>query len=162
MTFEEGIRKAGEGSRHPSRWKALIVIPWVLGAVLMIHESCVRRDVAKRQRTTWGTIIVHDGSNHDRYGYAFVVEGRTYPGWVVPRDKEKWTLRQRVVVYYDPSDPTKNALRDFGQESLSILGPLPMLTAMTATVVLIILVLSRGPNGRSPSSPPTHPESRVP
>ena len=141
--FAQRVRDAGKASRHPSWWRALVVLPWVIGFVFIVYKSEVYRDVATRQQTTTGTVTAHEPANHSRYGYTFLVEGRRYDGWQIPVGSEEWTVGQQVVVYYDAADPTTNALRDFKAESDGIRAPLPLLVVGIITVVLLIVFLRR-------------------
>jgi hypothetical protein len=73
-----------------------------------VHNSRTDFEIAKRQRETLATINSHDPPNHDRYGYIFLVNGIQYTGWAYPSDKINYSLGERVVIHYDPIDPTKN------------------------------------------------------
>jgi len=84
------------------------------------------REVAERERTVLGTITAHEPANHNRYGYTFSLNGQSYSGWETPRKQEP-LIGQLVTVYYDPTDPTQNALTDFAELKIESLGPLPVL-----------------------------------
>jgi hypothetical protein len=122
---------------HPSWWNLLIVLPWGLGVALAIHEWSVDRTVAKREKITNGTITGHEPANHNRYGYSFSVNGKSYSGWESPR-KEEPHIGQQVTVFYDPVDPTKNALTDFAELETNSLGPVSMLLLGMGAVALFI------------------------
>ena len=122
---------------YPSWWNLLIALPWALGAILAIHEWNVDRTVAKREQTKDGTITAHEPANHNQYRYSFSVNGRSYSGRESPR-KEEPRIGQRVTVFYDPLDPTKNALTDFGDLEMESLGPVPMVLVGIGGVALFI------------------------
>ena len=124
--------------RNPSWWNLLVVLPWTIGLVFLIYEWKLDRAVAERQQTTQGRITVHEPSNHNRYGYVFTVNGRSYTGWQSPRAGE-FEIGKQVVVYYDPKDPAKNALTDFSELSIQSLGPVPLLMFGIGAVAVFIL-----------------------
>lgn len=131
---------------HPSWWNLLIVLPWGIAVALAIHEWTVDRTVAKREKVTNGTITAHEPANHNRYGYSFSVNGKPYSGWESPR-KEEPHIGQQVTVFYDPVDPTKNALTDFADLETDSLGPVPMLLFGIGALALFIRYRRR--RGRS-------------
>jgi hypothetical protein len=122
---------------NPSWWNLVVVLPWVVGMVFFVREWNVDRTVATRQQTTQEKITAHEPSNHNRFGYAFTVNGRIYHGWQSPK-AEELEIGKVVVVYYDPMDPTKNALVDFSELGLQALGPIPMMTIGIAAVAVFI------------------------
>jgi Protein of unknown function (DUF3592) len=109
---------------NPSWWNLFVVLPWVIGATLLIHEWKVERNIAAREQTTYGVITSHEPKNHNRYGYAFSVDEKTFNGWESPK-KDELEIGKQVLIYYDPRDPARNALTDFGDLSISSLGPVP-------------------------------------
>lgn len=62
----------------------------------------------------------------NRYGYSFSVDGKSYSGWESPRTEEL-RIGQQVTVFYDPLEPTKNAITDFADLETESLGPVPTL-----------------------------------
>jgi hypothetical protein len=76
-------------------------------------------------------------ANHNRYGYSFSANGKSYSGWESPRRAEP-RIRQSVTIFYDPLDPTRNALTDFAHLETDSLGPVPMLLFGIGTVALFI------------------------
>ena len=140
--FQRSLRQRREIWSHPSWWLLLITLPWVIGLVFLIHLS--RRDaaVAARERTAWGTIIAHDPGNHNSYQYAFLVGGRLYRGWDTPQGAEP-VLGQRVVIYYDSTDPNRNAFTDFADSSMEALGPAGMCLAGIIALALFIFYRRR-------------------
>ena len=115
------------------RWHPLpgsmLLLPVLLMIVVTFCTYCWYRDrtVALRQQTTSGTIVAHEPANHNRYGYTFKVNEKTYSGWKGPSDSEKFAVGQIVTVHYDPLDPNNNALVDFNELATDDLGPLPLL-----------------------------------
>jgi hypothetical protein len=96
-----------------------------------------RPNSAQREKITNGTITAHEPANHNRYGYSFSVNGKSYSGWESPR-KEEPHVGQQVTVFYDPIDPTKNALTDFTDLETDSLGPVPILLFGIGAVALFI------------------------
>ena len=128
---------------RPSWWNLLIVTPWVLGAALSIYWWRTDRAIAHRQQTAQGTVLTHEPHNHDRYGYSFSLNGKSYSGWQVPNDKLEPSVGQQVTVYYDPTDPSISALMNYHELSLRRLGPVPFLIGGSGFVALFILVRRR-------------------
>jgi hypothetical protein len=122
---------------YPSWWNLFIALPWALGAVVAVHGWTVNRAVAEREQTTVGTITAHDEANHNQYGYIFSVNGKSYMGLETPR-KEELHIGQRVRVYYDPTDPTMNALTDFAELATASLGLVPLVLFGVGALVLFI------------------------
>jgi len=115
----------------------LIVLPWGIGVACAIYECHVDRTVAQRETIINGTITAHEPANHNRYGYSFSVNGKSYSGWGSPR-KEEPHIGQQVTVFYDPVDPTTNALTDFADLATNSLGALPMLLFGIGAVAFFI------------------------
>ena len=125
------IRQDGaspDGSRRPAKWYVLLVLPWLLAVLLSVSSSRTHDAVAARQRTVRGTITGHEPSNHDRYAYAFTLNGKPYHGWEIPQ-RHAFQIGQTVTVYYDPRNPSTSALTDFADQSADDLGPVPLLVA---------------------------------
>ena len=120
-----------------SWWNLLIVLPWAIGVVLAIHELGNDRTIAQREKTTNGRIAAHEPANHNRYGYSFSVNGKSYSGWESP-GKEEPHIGQQVTVFYDPVDPARNALTDFADLEMDSLGPVPVLLFGIGAVALFI------------------------
>lgn len=137
--LDRRVRDAERRWANPSWWNLLVALPWALGAVLLVHDWQVNRTIATRQQTTQGVITAHQPENHNRYGYVFSVNGKTFNGWESPK-KEKLEIGKHVVVYYDPQDPNKNALTDFRELGLSSLGPVP---AMFFGIGLLVWYIGR-------------------
>lgn len=137
---------------YPSWWNLLVVLPWTLGVVLAIHECTTDRMVAPREKTAGGRIIAHEPANHNRYGYSFSVNGKPYSGWESP-GKDKSRIGQSVTVFYDPLDPTRNALTDFADLEINSLGPVPLLLFGIGTVALFIRYRRR--HGKSAAEGPS-------
>ncbi len=147
------IRDAERRWTNPSWWNLLVALPWVLGVIFLLHDWKADRAIATRQRTTQGVITSHEPANHNRYRYTFSVEGKTFGGWESPK-KEELEIGKQVVVYYDPRNPNKNALTDFGELGLSSLGPVP--TMLFGVGVLVWYIGRRRQRfGVNASEPPS-------
>ena len=131
---------------HRPHWSILIfAVVWTAFAVTFwVYPWYKDRAVAARQQTASGTIVAHEPSNHDRYGYTFSANQKTYSGWQIPYDDVQFTVGQVVTVHYDPLDPNNSALVDFSELGDGALGPLPLLIAAIPFVVLIEFLRRRG------------------
>jgi hypothetical protein len=110
---------------NPPWWNLLVVLPWTLGAIFFVYQWTVDRETATREQTTQGIITAHEPANHNRYGYTFSVNGKSFTGWESPQ-KDALQIGEQVHVYYDPLNPNKNALTEFRDLGLESLGPLPL------------------------------------
>ena len=140
--IDEWVERTRRTWSRPSWWNLLVVSPWVLGLVFMIHASRIDRQIAERQQTASGIVTAHEPANHNRYGYKFQVDGKLYTGWESPT-KAELVIGQQVTVFYDPQDPSKNALTDFHDVSISELGPVPMLLFGIGAVAVYIFYRRR-------------------
>lgn len=150
-------RRATRTWANPSWWNILVVLPWTIGIVFLIYQWNVDRGVAAREQTTLAVITAHEPPNHNRFGYIFFVNGKSFTGWESP-GKDGLNIGQQVVVYYDPLNPTKNALTELRDLGMNSLGPVPMLLFGIGAVAWYIKAQRR----KSQSSPNTvassHPE----
>ena len=131
---------------YSSRWSVLIFATvWTIVVVtFFVYPWYKDRAVARRQQTASGTIVAHEPSNHDRYGYTFSVNQKSYRGWQVPHDDDQFTVGQVVTVHYDPRDPNNRALEDFSELGDRDLGPVPLLIVAIPFVALIEFLRRRG------------------
>ncbi|HEY5884086.1 MAG TPA: DUF3592 domain-containing protein [Pyrinomonadaceae bacterium] len=150
MTDRPAVRMSRD-SRRPYWSPLIIAAPWVIGLTFCLYGWYWDRRVALREQTTLGTITAHEPANHDRYGYTFKLNEKTYSGWQVPQDSEEFAVGQVVTVHYDPLDPKNNALVDFNELSWRAFGPVPFLAAAIASVVLFVLERRRAL--RNPTGP---------
>jgi hypothetical protein len=120
------VRQATHTWENPSWWNILVVLPWTVGAIFFIYQWNVDRDIATREQTTQGVIAAHEPANHNRFGYVFSVNGKNFTGWESP-GKDGLDIGQQVLVYYDPLNPSKNALTEFRDLGTNSLGPVPMM-----------------------------------
>ena len=127
---------------NPSWWNLLVMLPWTIGLMYAISEFRTDRDIAKRQETCQGVITAHEPQNHNRYGFTFSVNGKSYYGWESPR-KQELAIGEQVLVYYDPQKPNTNALTKYSELSLDALGPVPMLLFGIGGVALFISIRRR-------------------
>ena len=111
---------------NPSWWYLLPVLPWTILTIFSVHKWAVDRDIATRERTTEGVINAHEPANHNRYGYAFSVNDKSFSGWESP-GKDGLEIGKQVLVYYDSIDPNRNALTEFQDSSTNALGPVPLM-----------------------------------
>ena len=134
---------------HPSWWNLLVVLPWTIGAVVMIFQWRTDIQTAGRQRTTLGVITAHETTNHNQFRYEFEVEGKHYTGSEGPRDRELG-IGKKVIVYYDPENPNKNAITDFHELGVESIGPLPVILFGVGTVAMFIFYARRSSIGDMP------------
>ena len=158
MTVGNAIDEMVESTRRtwsrPSWWNLLVVLPWALGLVFLIHESTIDSQIAGRQQTASGIVTAHEPANHNRYGYKFQVNGKSYTGWESPTGSEL-AIGKQVTVFYDPQNPSRSALTDFHDVRTSVLGPVPMLLFGIGAVAAYIFYKRR----RSTPSPVPQPRS---
>ena len=135
----------------------LVLTPWILGSTFLISSWKQYSEAGQREHTAKGTIVSHEPSNHNRYGYRFEVDGRTYEGSQIPLRNEP-TLGQSVVVYYDSADPTRSALTPLRNVGDSLLGPALAILVLSGIIALLVLLvgpaLSRARDRVPPSVPP--------
>jgi hypothetical protein len=124
VTLGQIVDQAAHKWENPSWWNLLVVLPWTLGAILLVYQWNVDRDIARREQTAQGVITAHEPANHNRFGYVFTVNGKSFTGWE-SSGKDGLEIGRPVLVYYDPLNPNKNALTEFGDRGLSSLGPVP-------------------------------------
>jgi hypothetical protein len=110
---------------NPSWWFLLAVLPWTIGTIFLVHQWLADRGIATRERTTQGVVNAYEPANHNRYEYVFSVNGKSFSGWQSP-GPEGLEIGKRVLVYYDPIDPNRNALIEFEDRSTDALGPVPL------------------------------------
>ncbi|MFZ0337549.1 MAG: DUF3592 domain-containing protein [Terracidiphilus sp.] len=101
-------------SRATSWWNLAGLAPFLLLGTISVHSWWNDAQIATRQKTTIGTIDGHDPPNHNRYSYAFFVNGHQFTGWATPGDRD-FVIGQQIIVYYDPVDPSENSAYDFGE-----------------------------------------------
>ena len=158
MTVGNAIDEMVERTRRtwsrPSWWNLLVVLPWALGLVFLIHESTIDSQIAGRQQTASGIVTAHEPANHNRYGYKFQVDGKSYTGWESHTGSEL-AIGKQVTVFYDPQSPSRNALTDFHDVRTSVLGPVPMLLFGIGAVAAYIFYKRR----RNTPSPVPQPRS---
>jgi Protein of unknown function (DUF3592) len=158
MTVDNEIDEMAERTRRawsrPSWGNLLVVLPWALGLVFLIHEWRIDSQIAGRQQTASGIVTAHEPANHNRYGYKFQVDGKSYTGWESPTES-KLAIGKQVTVFYDPQNPGRNALTDFHDVGTSVLGPVPMLLFGIGAVAAYIFYRRR----RSAPTPAPQPRS---
>jgi hypothetical protein len=135
--FADQFDKGFEAWRDPSWWYMLATLPWLLGAVLFIHEALVDRSVSKRERTAVGTITAHEPESHNQYRYTFVVNDMSYVGLGHPA-KEPAQIGEQVLVYYDSDGPQNNALEGFADLSTDALVPVPAMMFVIGAIATSI------------------------
>jgi hypothetical protein len=145
--INELISRTAEAWNPPSWWNLLITLPWVIGLVFLLSSSVSDRAIAGREQTTSGVIRAHEPANHNRFGYDFSVNGKLYTGWQIPL--REFQIGQRVLVYYDPLDPTKSSLDGFEGATDRVLGPALFCAVGITAVVVLIFVRRRAHAQRS-------------
>ena len=96
-------------------WVGLGVLAFCL--VMPAYTSRAHGAIAAREGTAYGIVSDHETRRFDdRYRYSFSVNGQWFTGW---KDSSKNDLEfgMQVLVYYDPLDPSENALTDFAELS---------------------------------------------
>ncbi len=132
----------------PPSWRNLLItVPWVIGLIFFLYSSVSDQAIAGREHTTYGIIRAHEPANHNRFAYEFSVNGKPYTGWEIPA--REYEIGQRVLVYYDPLDPTTSSLDSFVRAADQNLGPVFFCAAGTIAVLVIIIVRRRAHAQRS-------------
>jgi hypothetical protein len=126
VTLGQVVDQATHKLENPSWWSLLVLLPWTIGVIFFAYQWRVDRDIATREQTTQAVVTTHEPENHDRFGYVFAVNGKIFTGWESP-GKRGLEIGRPVLVYYDPVNPKKNALTEFGDRSLGSLGPVPIM-----------------------------------
>jgi hypothetical protein len=126
VALGQTVDQATHKWENPSWWNLLVVLPWTIGVILFVYQWNVDRRIATREQTTQGVITAHEPENHNRFGYVFSVNGKSFTGWESP-GKDGLEIGRSVLVYYDPVNPNRNALTEFGDRGLNSLGPVPMM-----------------------------------
>jgi hypothetical protein len=80
-----------------------------------LHDINRSRDVAPRQQAIAGTLTAGPVGRNS-YSYTFIVASVSYNDWGSVYGSEP-KIGQEVLVYYDPRDPTVNALARFEYSS---------------------------------------------
>jgi hypothetical protein len=84
-----GARVTPTNKRDWGRLQYLVlVVPALRGAIFSMTGARVDRELSLREKATFGTILLHEPRNHNRYGYKFEVSGREYSGWESPLKDE--------------------------------------------------------------------------
>ena len=82
---------------------------------------------------------------NNQYGYKFEVDNKSYTGWQSPKDNEL-AIGMEVIVYYDPDNPSKNALTDFHEFSSVSMGQGPVLLFGIVTIAVLIFYQRSSPH----------------
>jgi hypothetical protein len=107
-----GARVTPTNKRDWGRLQYLVLA--LCGAIFSMTGARVDRELSLREKATFGTILLHEPRNHNRYGYKFEVSGREYSGWESPL-KDEPGIGSTVTVYHDPLNPSESALTDFSE-----------------------------------------------
>jgi hypothetical protein len=130
------------GAWSPPSWRNLLItVPWVIGLIFFLYSAASDQAIAGREQTTYGIIRTHEPANHNRFGYDFSINGKLYTGWQIPA--HEFEIGQRVLVYYDPLDPTTSSLNSFARIADQSLGPAIFCAVGITAVVVIIFVRRR-------------------
>jgi hypothetical protein len=122
----------------------ILAVLLTVAVTFFVYPWYKDRIVAARQQTASATIVTHEPANHNRYGYSFTANQKTYSGWLVPHDAEQFTVGQLVTVYYDSVDPNNSGLLDFNDVADGDLAPVLPLTVTIGFVALIEFLRRRG------------------
>lgn len=147
-TLQHRWRREAVAWQNPSWLKLLVVVPWALLVIYSLYQWQLDRRIAARQQTTYGAVVAHEPANHNRFGFAFVLNGRTYHGWEYPQNRE-YRIGEQVVVYYDPANPARSALTQFDELSLRAFGPVPLAMLGIGAVTFFIYRRRKGFAGSS-------------
>lgn len=126
MTIGTRVDKSVERFKRHPYWFLPIAAPWLLGAAVFIQQWHTFRLAASRQNTVLGVITAVERGN--RCNYTFRLGQEVYRATEIPLYNRRVPVSgEQVTVYYDPMNPSVNAITDFRQKSLDALGPVPLL-----------------------------------
>jgi hypothetical protein len=145
------MRRVAKDWNPPSWWALLVTVPWMIGVAFGIWGFVSGQKIAGRQQTTYGIVRAHEPANHNSYGYEFVVNGKVFTGWQIP--KLDYEIGQGVRLYYDPLDPTRNSLYSFDEDAGQNLGLVSSCAFGIAAFAVVIFVTRRAHARRSPAKP---------
>jgi len=120
----------------------VVLLPWTVGVIFMMAAALDYSKVASRQQVTTGIVTAHEAHNHNRYVYKFQLDGQEYTGGETPLGAEP-KVGELVRVYFDPLDPSRNGLTDFGKRRERMRGQAVGLLILTTAAGLLILALGK-------------------
>ena len=82
-------------------------------------------------------ITGHHPEDHNSFDYEFVVGEKKFSGTDSPSQGD-FSVGQHATVYYDPVDPSRNALGDFEDSAMTMGIPLGFITFIMIVVATFI------------------------
>lgn len=116
----------------------VFLIPVVMAAFFLINSAQDAGEVANREQTTNGTLVAHQAWNHNRWEYRFQVDAHTYTGLDRLRSGTP-KVGEPVTIFFDPLDPTTNALTSFKERRISLFGPAVAILLVGVGAALVVL-----------------------
>lgn len=139
------------GWDNPSWWSLLATTPWAIGLLFILLSPRPYEKAEYRQQITHGIVRTHVPEDHNRCGYEFMVAGKTYSGQGTLQNGE-CQIGERVLVYYDPLDPTVNSRINFFDANNEGAGLPYMLAFAIAGFALFIFLQRRAYRSNLPRS----------
>lgn len=136
-------RRSAPVKPPPSWWNLLAIWPLLFFFIWTLHQWSYDKNTASRERIAEATVTSHDPHNHDRYGYTFVIEGKTYSGWAYPGTKLDFHVSEILDVYYDPLNPAENGIESFQDKAIGELGFVPFIIFLSGFLVVGIYIQRR-------------------
>jgi hypothetical protein len=131
-------RSRNDGKSRRRLWPLVSLLLFCI--VFFGYRAAIERDSARRQQTSFGTIVQCEqrGRGNENYcHYTFPVGDEQYAG--VSEAEQGFGFGQTVMVYYDSQNPRISALEDFSERSRkSMRFVYFLLLTLTATVAFIL------------------------
>jgi hypothetical protein len=133
-----GPRSRNDGKSRRPLWPLVSFL--LFGVIFFGYRAAVENDSARRQQTSFGTIVQCEqrGRGNENYcHYTFPVGDEQYAG--VSKAGQGVGFGQTAMVYYDSQNPQVSALEDFSEQSRrSIRFAYFFLLTLAATVAFIL------------------------
>jgi hypothetical protein len=127
-----------ESWRRLSCFNLIMVLPWVIGAVVLLGQWHVYSRAADRQIMTTGLVTAVGRGN--RVNYQFTYANHVYSAMETPVGNQRVpSSGEKITVYYDPQDPAVSGITDLHEKSMGLWGPVPFLIIASSVVTFLIL-----------------------
>jgi hypothetical protein len=116
MTIIEWFFSPRSQNDWNSWWALTFTLPLFVALAVLVPASLKNAEVGNRQRLASGVVTAYEPSNHNQCRYTFSVQGTRFSG-VSSAPKGTVFVGEEVEVYFDPTNPATNSLRDFSATS---------------------------------------------
>lgn len=122
--------------KNPTWTNLFITLPWGIGLLAAVLGWSADHEIAKRERMSVGVITGQQSGRVIQYHYTFSADGKTLEGSNSSDERRK--IGEQVEVFYDPADPSKNALVDYKDLAIRNFGLAPWLLTVIGGVAWYI------------------------